>query len=178
MTRQAAEEFGASFTSRFQRSAFRLELLDYYVAANEAEPFRRFLAGEPRDDAWREPWAQFVRGAVRDGRQMSRVHAVREPLGDYLKFEFTCGYPANVAAGEDIRILRLGSWPHLTLPDHDFWLFDDHEAAVMVYDADGGFLGAEVISDPEMIKRYRQVRDRAVEHSVPLADYLREHHGA
>jgi hypothetical protein len=77
-----------------------------------------------------------------------------------------------VAAGEDVRILRRKDWPHLLLPDRDFWLFDDCEAAVMIYDTDGNFLGAETTSDPEMIERYQKVRDRLMQHSVPLADYL------
>ena len=173
MTHRTPEEFGALFDSLFQRSAFRLEVLDKYVAANETGPFRRFLAGEPHDPAWRQPWKEFVRAALRDGKQMARVHVVSEPLSDYLEFELTRAYPANVAAGEDVRILRRTNWPHLLLPDHDYWLFDDCVAAVMIYDENGNFLGADVISEPsEMVARYRRVRDRAMEHSVPLADYL------
>ena len=165
-------QFGAVFGSLFRRSAFRLEVLDRYAVPDEAEPFRRFLAGEPQDPAWREPYKQFVRGELRDGKQMARVHAVREPLSDYLEFELTCGYPANVAAGEDVRVLRLASWPHLRLPDHDYWLFNDRVAAVMIYGEAGDFLGADVISDPVMAARYRRARDIAMGHSVPLADYL------
>jgi hypothetical protein len=172
MTHQTPAEFGAAFDSLFRRLAFRLELLDRYVAANEAEPFRRFLAGEPQDPLWREPWKEFVRTALRDGKRMARVHVVDEPLSEYLEFQLTCAYPANVAAGEDVRILRRQAWPHLRLPDHDYWLFDDHEAAVMIYDEDGSFLGADTTSDPETIARYRQERDRLMQHSVPLTDYL------
>jgi hypothetical protein len=171
MTQRTPADLEAAFGS-FRQSAFRLEVLDRYSVPSEAEPFRRFLAGEPQDPAWREPYMEFVRAALRDGKQMARVHAVREPLSDYLEFELTCGYPANVAAGEDVRILRRTSWPHLRLPDHDYWLFDDRIAAVMIYDEDGNFLGADVTSDPEMVARYRRARDLAVQHSVPLADYL------
>ena len=77
-----------------------------------------------------------------------------------------------MAAGEDVRILRREDWSRMLLPDRDFWLFDDRVAAVMIYDEGGNFLGAETTSDPEMIARYRQVRDRLMQHSVPLADYL------
>lgn len=171
MTHQTPEEFGATFES-FRRSAFRLELLDRYVAANEAEPFRRFLAGQPQDPAWREPWKQFVRAARRDGKRMARVHVVDEPLSDYLEFELTCAYPANVAAGEDVRILRLAHYPSLVLPARDYWLFDDREVAVMDYDDDGNFLGADLVTDPRMVALCRRVRDLTMQHSVPLADYL------
>ena len=173
MTHQTPEEFGAAFDSMFQRSAFRLELLDRYAAANEVEPLRRFRSGEPQDPSWREPWAQYVRAALRDGKQIARVHVVDEPLNEYLEFELTCGYPSSVAAGEDVRILPRHLWPaRLWLPDRDYWLFNDRDVVVMVYDKAGNFLGAETTSDPAEIERYRQARDRLIQHSVPLADYL------
>jgi hypothetical protein len=173
MTHQTPAEFGEAFDSMFRRSAFRLELLDRYVAANEAEPLRRFRSGEPQDLSWREPWVQYVRTSLLDGKQMARVHVVDEPLSEYLEFEFTCGYPTSVAAGENVRILSRHAWPpHLWLPDSDYWLFDDREVAVMIYDKAGDFLGAETTSDPAEVERYRQARDRLKQHSVPLADYL------
>lgn len=170
MPRQTPQEFGEAF--EFRRSAFRLEVLDRYVAANETEPFRRFLDGKPHDPAWREPWAQFVREAVGDGKQMARVHVVNEPLNDYLMFELTCAYPANVAAGEDVRVLSLSRHPEFAPPSRDFWLFDARNAAVMDYDQDGNFLGADTTSDPALVGYYLHVRDLIMNLSVPLTDYL------
>jgi hypothetical protein len=172
MALETPEEFGAAFDSRFQRSAFRLETLSQYVVPNEAVPFGRFLAGRPQDPAWREPWAQFVREAQRDGKQISRVHVVGEPLSDYLQFELTCAYPANVIAGEDVRIMQVPGWFSPPVVTRDFWLFDDREAVVMIYSDMGIFKGAEATSDPVKVARYRQTRDRAMQGSVPLADYL------
>lgn len=172
MSHLTPEEFGSAFDSLFRRSAFRLELLDFYAAESEAEPLRRFRSGEQQDPSWREPWAQYVRAAVRDGKQMSRVHVTDEPLNEYLEFELTCGYPASVAAGENVRVLRRTEWPRVWLPERDFWLFDDRDAVVMDYGDDGDFLGAETISAPEAVAGYRYVRDLAVQHSVPLNDYL------
>jgi hypothetical protein len=172
MAHLTPEEFGAVFDSLFQRSAFRLELLDQYVAANEAEPFRRFLAGEPQDPAWRGPWQEFVRSSLSDGKQMARVHVVDEPLSDYLQFELTCAYPANVDAGEDVRILPPYRHPAVSLPSRDYWLFDDRAVVLMDYDEDGDFTGAELASDSHTIRHYRRIRDLAMRHSVPLADYL------
>jgi hypothetical protein len=173
MTRQSPEEFGAAFDSKFGRSAFRLELLDRYVAANETEPLRRFRSGEPQDPSWREPWAQYVRNALRAGKQMARVHVVDEPLSEYLEFELTCGYPSSVTAGEDVRILPRPTWsPHLWLPERDFWLFGEREAVVMIYDEAGNFLGAETTADPTEVERYRQARDHLMQGSVRLPDYL------
>lgn len=173
MAHLTPEEFGETFDEVFTRSAFRLEVLDRYVAANETEPLRRFRSGLPQSPAWREPWARFVRESLRAGKHMSRVHVVREPLSDYLEFELTCAYPANVAAGEDVRILQVPphEWP-LGLPSHDYWLFDDREVAVMLYDGGGNFLGADTITDPFALAGHCEARDVAMRRSVSLANYL------
>lgn len=175
MTQLTPEGFGETFDELFTRSAFRLELLDRYAAANESEPLRRFRSGLPQDPAWREPWARFVRESVRDGKHMSRVHVVSEPLSDYLEFELTCAYPANVAAGEDVRILGADRWTTLhalSVPEYDFWLFDDRDVAVMYYDYLGNLLRVDVDRDPLRVAYYRRCRDLVTERSVPLRDYL------
>ena len=38
-------------------------------------------------------------------RTMQRVHIVGEPVSDYARFELLRVYPANVEAGEDVRVL-------------------------------------------------------------------------
>lgn len=172
MTWLSPAVFVEGFAHRFDRSAYRLELLDYYVSANESDPYQRFLAGQPQDPAWREPWKHFVRNALDHGKIMARVHVVSESLNDYLRFELTCAYPANVEAGEDVRILAWRNAPS-SLPDHDYWLFDDAVAAAMHYDADGNWTGAEMTTDPARLRRYCQARDRAMERAVPLFDYLK-----
>lgn len=175
MAHLSPEEFGEAFDGLFTRSAFRLELLDRYAAANETEPLRRFRLGLPQDPAWREPWKQFVRASVRDGKQLARVHVLGEPLSDYLEFELTCAYPANVAAGEDVRILDADRWTTLhtlSVPEYDFWLFDDCVVAVMYYDNFGNLLRVDVDRDPLRVAYYRRCRDLIMDHSVPLRDYL------
>ena len=99
------EQLVQDFDSLFRQRVFRLETLDWYDAPNEHEPYARFLAGEPVDPAWREPWKRLVRGVRASGRIMERVHVVSEPVSDYIRFELLHVYPANVEAGEDVRIL-------------------------------------------------------------------------
>lgn len=159
--------------SRFERSAFRLETLDRYTVPDEAEPYRRFLADEPQDPAWREPWAGYVREQVIAGKSMTRVRVLDEPLTDYLRFELTAGYPANVEAGEDIRVLRRTAHPGLDIVEMDFWLFDDREIALMNYGPAGEFHGASVTSEPaSSIEGFCRHRDKLWEYAVPLAEYL------
>jgi len=168
----SADEFGRRFAELFEHSAFRLELLDYYVAANEEEPFNRFQAGQPQDLRWREPWKTLVTGAKQAGKRMERVHVVTEPLTDYLWFELTCAYPSNVQAGEDVRILPRNHATSLDLPDHDYWLFDSRRAGRMIYDSDGGLLQIELVDAPDTIVRYCYGRDVALHHAVPLTTYV------
>ena len=123
------EQLVQDFDGLFRHRVFRLETLDWYDAPNEREPYRRFLAGEPVDPAWREPWKRLVRDVRASGRIMQRVHVVSEPVSDYIRFELLDVYPANVEAGEDVRIL--GRQNAATLPARDFWLFDNARAATM-----------------------------------------------
>jgi hypothetical protein len=98
-----ANDFGQLFES-FTVSAFRLECLPAYDVTEDAEreAFRRWRAGEqPQRD---RAWLQTVRDAKERGAQMQRVRLVESPLTEYQRFELAHGYPANVAAGEDIRI--------------------------------------------------------------------------
>lgn len=171
MTRISPAELAAGFPARFARSAYRLELLDHYVADNEILPYRQFLAGQMPDPAWREPWKRLVREALAAGKTMARVHVVTEPLSVYLRFMLACVYPANVEAGEDVRILPRSAAARLDLPARDYWLFDDREAAVMAYDDEGNWLHADLVDDRDTIADLCRARDRALQQAIPLAAY-------
>jgi hypothetical protein len=166
------EEFAEGFGGFFDREAYRLELLDAYVAPNEDAPLRRFLSGEMPDPAWREPWKRFVRKARAAGKQMARVHVVTEPLTPYLRFELECAYPANVEAGEAVLILERPVAGSLDLPSRDYWLFDSAQAALMDYDSAGNWLNVEIADDPATIAFLCRARDLALAHAIPLNTYL------
>lgn len=166
-------EFGRLFTS-FAHTAYRLETLQQYDVSYEAEPYAAFLAGRPQPaDPPKDEWAALIRDGVGAGKVFQRVHAVVEPLTDYLRYEIGWSYPPNVAAGEDIRILpaRPGSGP--PLPDHDYWLFDSRDLWVMQYDQAGRFLFAELATDPSAIVSHGYWRDAALHHAIRYPDYVR-----
>jgi hypothetical protein len=171
------DEFAVDFADAFTKSAFRLELLDTYIAANELEPFRRFQAHEPRDDAWREPWKRLVRAARQAGKRMERVHVVGEPLTDYMRFLLTWAYPANVEAGEDVRVLPRRIAETLDLPGQDYWLLDARHVALMGYDDQGNWLSVDLIDEPYIVANHIAGRDAALKRSIPLHAYLRENPG-
>jgi len=108
----------------FQRSAYRLETLQYYQADSEARPLRAFLAGQPRPELpGKDRWVSRIRDARAAGKTMSRVRVVAEPLSEYLRFELSWSYLPN-AAGEDILIMRHGTAEMLSLPEQDYWQFE------------------------------------------------------
>lgn len=174
------EQLVQDFDSLFKHRVFRLETLDWYDAPNEREPYARFLAGDPADWAWREPWQRLVRGHLAAGRIMQRVHVVTEPVSDYVRFEMLHVYPANVAAGEDVRIIgRREAIGQLTTA-RDYWLFDHDRMAVLNYSDSGGVESVDMITGATSAERFmllaiRQERDRALWLSVPLAQYVAEH---
>jgi len=169
------EQLVQDFGSLFRHRVFRLEALDCYDAPNEHEPYARFLAGQPPDLAWREPWKRLVRDVRASGRIMQRVHIVTEPVSDYVRFELLHVYPANVEAGEDVRILARQPAEGAGVTFRDFWLFDDSLAALLGYDDDGRVQSVQTTDSPLELERMREERGDALTLAVPLAQYVAEH---
>lgn len=158
----------------FSVDAFRLETRDRYGVASDGDDVSRYLAGELEPDpARKNPWLAELRAEAAAGRHRSRVHILRSPLSDYLRYECEWGYLPNSEAGEEIRILDLAEVPEPHgLVDHDFWLLDDEHCAVMIYEDAGAFVGAHIVSN---VPRYKQARRAAWAAAVPFADYWRDH---
>ncbi|MER5985363.1 DUF6879 family protein [Streptomyces sp. NPDC001787] len=161
-----SEAFGRLFET-FERTAFRLETLAVYDVSEEREEFERFLAGAEMGPDWDDnPW---VRSMTDQGKQVSRVHVLRSPLTDYLRYELAA-YLGNTKAGESIGIIDLAEQAPTGLPDHDFWLFDNQEAYRMHYTVEGTFVGGERVPARDLVQ-YQTYRDRALAAAVPFADY-------
>ena len=168
-----SSEFDALFTS-FEHAAYRLETLQVYDVSYEVEPYQAFMSGHPQPhDPAKNAWVSMIKEAVAAGKAFQRVHVVREPLTDYLRYELGWSYLPNVEAGEDIRILPAepGRWPEL--PRHDYWLFDSRDLWVMEYTEDGTFRSVEQVDDPAAIVRHAYWRDAALHQAVPYRDYMR-----
>ncbi|GAA4719281.1 hypothetical protein APR04_003421 [Promicromonospora umidemergens] len=160
------EEFGHLFES-FERTAFRLETLAVYDVEDEREEIARFLAGQDMGPEWDDnPW---IRSMTDKGKSVSRVHVLRSPLTDYLRYELSA-YPGNIKAGESIGIIDLAEQQVTGLPGHDFWLFDDREVYRMHYTPEGKFVGAELLPDNRLAE-YQGFREVARAHAAPFASY-------
>jgi hypothetical protein len=168
-------ELGNFIDSRLTRAAFRLELLDHYDVGSDGDDYRRFLAGETAPTPERKtPWLRRLRQDAARGILNHRVHVLRRPLTNYLRYEAEWGYAYNAAAGEDIGILDTTDQPVPDgLVDHDFWLIDDQHAIRMQYSELGEFIGAEPA--PELLDAYRHTRDAATAAAEPFAVWWATH---
>lgn len=147
-------EFEAQFTT-FSYSAFRLEQFQYYDGTGPAPE-----------------WAAQVKANRRWGKTHQRVHVVTEPLTAAMREELTEGYPGNVAAGEDIRIIPVADgWPE-GVPCEDFWLFDSSRLYAMRYEPDGKFAGATRVRDPQRVVAACGARDAALHRAIPWRAYV------
>ncbi len=168
-------EFQGLFRN-YRYSAYRLETLQSYGGSGEDEQLAAFAEGReaPPDPEW-DAWLAMIRANTEAGRIKSRVRVVTEPLTLYTQFELAWGYSHTESAGEHVRILPVGAgepWP-AELPERkDYWLFDSHKLYAMHYDANGEFLGAESVTDPDRIVRACHLRDVAQHLAVPWADYM------
>ncbi len=172
ITDLGSPEFAALFTG-FEHTAYRLERLPWYGVGYEDRSFAEWRTSRPvQHDPERDAWTSMVRAATGAGKVFQRVHLVRA-LTDYLRYEFEHWYPANIAAGDDVRIWPApsGGWP-ADLPAYDYWLFDSRDLWAMLYDQDYRFLRAEQITDPAVIVQAAYWRDAALHYAIPFADYM------
>jgi hypothetical protein len=152
-----------------RRSAFRLEALDRYTIPGEEAWLEAFHRDGSMPDLTPEtyPWLQLVADATAAGRTVQRVRILGQPPSEYVRWELGM-YRLLAAAGEDIRIADRHH-PELDDVGPDFWLFDDTTVAVMRYDAEGRYRGAEAAEDATP---YRMQRDLALSRSVNLDAFL------
>ncbi len=159
------EEWAAKFRD-FRQEAWRLETLPQYLVPQEAEEFAAFKAGARFPGPYEDSWIEMVRT-----RKVGRVHIVRQPLSDYLRFEFDRYYQHQAPAGEDIRILDVTDRPN-PLPDNvgDFWMFDRTTIVLMHYQPDGKQISRELYEgDPAPFIEYQKT---ALEASLPFLEYI------
>lgn len=154
----------------FKQEAWRLETLSGYRVPGEDGDIRDFLAGQRIDP--RNYCSGYTEGLQKiraEGRSKGRVHIVRQPLTDYLRFEFMY-YEVHSLAGDDIRILDVTDHPDPLEGVQDFWLFDRSEVVLMNYADDGTQISRELYEgDPTPYIEYQRI---ALAESVPFREYV------
>jgi hypothetical protein len=155
-----------------RHSAHHLEVLDTYETPEEAEPFRKFLAGEPDDYAWLTGWHQLIREVTSTGRVVRRARVVTEPHVDYTRWGLVVAQH-NIAAGEEVRYLpRHLIDPHELTTD-DFWLLDDNKVAFTIFEPSGRYVGWGISNDPVIVHHARTVWNRVWQNATPYTEYVK-----
>ncbi|WP_063043303.1 DUF6879 family protein [Nocardia pseudovaccinii] len=165
----AGEEFENLFRT-CQHEAFHLEVQDTYETPEESEPFRKFLAAEPDDYGWFQPWLSHVREVTSRGVAINRARVVTEPHTDYTRFAKAVAR-FNAEAGEDVRYLPRHQIDTEELTQDDWWLFDDNVLAYTAFEPSGRWVGAAVTTDPRLVGYCRRVKQRVWASATPLAEY-------
>jgi hypothetical protein len=168
-----AADFAACF-DQFHRTAFRLETLQRYAVSTEDERLRAFREGLPRPErsVRTSDWLRRVALTTAAGKAWSRVHLIRVPLSEYLRYQLI-GYVESASAGEEIR---LASYDPAMAELGDFWLFDadtpDAFAVLMRYDDGGHVQGFDAVGDGATLGHMGAIRDEVLARSWSLAEQL------
>ncbi|GAA4199370.1 hypothetical protein GCM10022252_51010 [Streptosporangium oxazolinicum] len=165
------EQFKNMFHS--SRRAWHLELRDVYNVETEEIPFGKWLKGESDDLGWHQEWLDHLREVTTLGVRVERLRIVTEPHTRYIRWEMTLN-PGNIEAGEEIRYLPRHEAEDIGFPAEDCWLFDDDGLVLSLFEPDGRSGGFALEDDPELIARYRTVRDQAWSRGIPHAVYVTE----
>lgn len=156
----------------FDHTAFRLELQDSYLEAEEADLYAAFLRGDadaPTTVPELAEWYRRVSDHVRQGKRIERVRVQQDPPTDYQRFERWLDR-WNVEAGERMRYLtrdrahEIGLLP--AAGTTDWWLLDSCKLVAMRFDDEGHRIRNELITDPKVVIKACKWRDLAVHHSV------------
>lgn len=151
---------------------FRLETLPQYLVPKESESFTAWKRGE----RWRRTpdsnaWLARLSAATAAGQRWWRVRILDYPLVPYSAHELF-GYQDSGAAGQETFVADRAWHAELAELHEDFWIYDSTTVVRMVYDEEGHFVHPELCDD---VERYLAIRDCAVKHALPLADYLRKY---
>ncbi|MEV6094911.1 DUF6879 family protein [Nocardia sp. NPDC051981] len=165
---------GEAFNNLFReakREAFHLEIRDDYYPA-DYPPLVRFLAGEPEDYEWFQPWLNQVRESTDRGVAVNRARVVTVPHNDYTRYAKHVAR-LNVEAGEDVRYLPRHLIDSDELTTDDWWIFDDSVVAFTVFEPgdNGRWIGGAVTTDPRIVEYIRFVKERVWSLAVPLSQY-------
>ena len=153
-------------------SAVHLEMRDSYTP--EDPVYQRWLVGEPIDWAHEyRGWFDLVRTTVARGVAIRRARIVSEPLAPFIRQEFECAGPMNIAAGEQVRWLPRRNASDLALPGNDFWVFDDQLALFLHFAGDGRALEDqdELTESPAIVRHCTSAFEAVWARAIPHEDY-------
>ena len=106
------------------------------------------------------------------GKRWARTRVLDTPLTEYQRYQLT-SYGESQAVGDEVRVACRGDVGDV---GEDFWLFDadtgNEHAALMHYDDQGHWLGADLVDDPVVLATLKATRTRVDMRSVPFNEFV------
>ncbi|MGW7517841.1 DUF6879 family protein [Streptomyces sp. NPDC054796] len=167
-----AEGWSQLFSS-CRKSACHLEMRDHYAVAEEAADIEKWRAGKwgPEEDAASKAgWLELMRATAARGVRLRRARIISEPASEYIRFEHE-GTPQNIEAGEDVRWLPRTRASGLALPGNDCWIFDSETVLFNHFAGEGGWVGTELSSEPQVAKLCARAFESVWELGVPHDEF-------
>ena len=158
------------YFNKFTKYAFRLELLQKYDVDEEKESLNEFLkTGKVLENKSNRDWANIIKNSLKRGAKMERVHIIKTPLSDYLKYEIEA-YKLNIKAGEKISFVLKGDFDKVNkrIINQDFWLFDDKIVLTMNYNSHGKFKGFTELT--KNINKFIKFKNELLLKSKPIEE--------
>lgn len=173
----AVVDLGGFIGARHRTDLLRVQTLDRYGVPSDGDDFHRYLAGAelPTSPA-KQAWLDKLRADADRGRIRRNVHIVREPLTDYLCYQFEWGYAYNVEAGQDIRVLSVEQAPAAArvIDVGDFTVVERKDVVHSRYGADGSFAGA-VQAGSDVAGGYAALAELVWELATPFTGWWERH---
>ena len=150
--------------------AFRIEGEPVYLTSPaEGEALAGFLAGSPQPPSAFPEWQGWL-DQIREwtggqGKTITRVRIIDSPPTDYQRWSVWCSR-WHLDAGEGIRYLPRSAADLLGIPRGDWQLFDHNRLVLMAFTATGEPSGKTLVTDPAVIRRYREWRSLALRHAT------------
>ncbi len=166
------DDFSEQFDSCLQ--AFRLELLPSYAEESEAKYLKLFNAGQntPPTD-FNSEWISTLSRAKERGAKYTRVRLrPSATLNSYMSFEYEWGYRKNADYGE--RIIQIHPEDLEKIKETlgfliDYWLFDNRQCFLMIYDVEGQFLGVVKLNAIDNIDLFIRTAELAIKIGEPVS---------
>lgn len=173
----AIQTFDQLFESA-RHTMFKVEVLQDYSAVDDCPSLRAWLAGNQKDaraqGAQDERLIAYRNKCLNSQATITRVHVVKTPHSPYLEWEIQVCYKDSLLAhgAESILLIDTDELRGVTLPEGDFWIFDDKQVLQWDYKHGAGeVVGATLWNEGkgDAIDQFRQLRALLLSRAAPLA---------
>jgi hypothetical protein len=164
--------------SKTKRSIFRLEALPAYSVQEDLALFEKWKRGRFELDGALREWLQKLKRAKDSRMSIQRVRVVQLPISDYIRYEMDF-WKHSIRSGEEITFIESEKYKELTkgsgLEPMDFWMFDDRILVLFHYDRKGGFAREELVSDDDIVRKYKEFKKVLLKIAIPMEEFIKAH---